>query len=271
MSNGLHDPMKLADVIIALRNAVEDMGYQVSLSNKFRDFSELRSCCRGGKVAPFFDPDINAELDQHAFWIKAEDPNGTPVSLQAFRIDTAQPSLAAWALGWHLGLYLRRGELLVPTEISPPANSISERVSGRVVYHGELWINPKIRGNGLLETLPRMGMLLAMMKWQPDAMWALIGQSMATRGQITRLGYNHLERGFFQWELIPQGAEDVEWLAIAQREELEYLVQETTIPTAQSRVPPVNQTTRMSTLLVTSQTTVTPDLPSGNRCGSTTR
>jgi hypothetical protein len=272
MTMGLRDPMQLASAIVALRHRVEDMGYRLMVSDDFRNFAELRTQHRGGKVAPFFDPDVNVGLDKRGFWVGAKNATGTVVCLQAFRIDTVEPNLADWALGWHMGLYLRRGELLVPRQISPPASSISERISGRIAYHGELWIDPKLRGNGLLETLPRMGMLLAVIKWQPEAIWALIGESMATRGQITRLGYNHLERGFFQWEFVPQGADDVEWLAIAERDELEYLIQQTKVGPASVKVAPVvDQTMRMSTASVISETTVTPGRPSGNRCGSTTR
>jgi len=75
--------------------------------------------------------------------------------------------------------------------------------------------------------VPRLGIFLAMMKWQPQAVWAIIGQSMATRGLITRLGYAHLERGFLQWEFLPEGGDEVEWLAIAESDALEYLLQET--------------------------------------------
>jgi hypothetical protein len=235
MTMGLRDPMQLAIVTVALRRAVEDMGYCITISEDFHAFAEMRARCRGGKVAPFFDPAVNAGLDKRAFWVGAENSTGVPICLQAFRIDTAEPNLADWAPGWIMGLYLRRGELLVPRAAAPPASSVTERVVGRMVYHGELWIDPKLRGNGLLDILPRMGMLLAMIKWQPDAMWAIIGQTMATRGQITRLGYNHLERGFLQWEFLPEGGEDIEWLAIAEREELEYLVQETRLKVSASQ------------------------------------
>ncbi len=227
MSGGLRDPMLLADAAVALRHAVEGMGYRLLISNDFDKLAAVRMQYRGSKIAPFFDPTVNAGLEKRGFWMAAEDANGDIVGLQAFRLDIAEPSLADWALGWHMGLYLKRGELAIPREISPPKNSISERVSGRVVYHGEVWIGSTARGKGLLDVLPRLGIFLTMIKWQPDAMWGLIGCSMATRGQVVRLGYSHMERGFLQWEFLPMGAEDVEWLVIAQRDELELLLHET--------------------------------------------
>ena len=58
-------------------------------------------------------------------------------------------------------------------------------------------------------------MLLAMVKWQPEAIWALTGQSMATRGHMVRMGYGHLEQSFLTWEWEPDGAEQAEWIGIA--------------------------------------------------------
>ncbi len=229
MVPGLHDPMQLADICVALRRQVTEKGYSIEISTDFRAFNEMRNRCRGGKVAPFFDPAVNTGLDTRAFWMAASDAGGTPVCVQAFRLDSADPNLADWAPGWIMGLYLRRGELLVPRSVSPPTRSVSERVSGPVVYHGELWIDSKARARGLLELVPRLGIFLAMIKWHPQAVWAIIGQSMATRGLITRLGYAHLERGFLQWEFLPEGGDEIEWLAVTERDALEYLVQETAL------------------------------------------
>lgn len=227
MVAGLRDPMQLAEICVALKRGVIDKGYSIEISEDFRVFGEMRSRSRGGKVAPFFDPAVNASLDERAFWMAIRDSSNALVCTQAFRLDNAEPTLADWAPGWIMGLYMRRGELLVPRSVSPPIRSVSERVAGPVVYHGELWIDARARARGLLEMVPRLGIFLAMMKWQPQAVWAIIGQSMATRGLITRLGYAHLERGFLQWEFLPEGGDEVEWLAIAESDALEYLLQET--------------------------------------------
>lgn len=242
MSSGLRlaeawrEPMLLAELTVTLRQAAEKRGYTVSVSNDFRAFAEVCGKCRNQKVSPFFDPTVNAELAERAFWLGASDENGAIVSLNAYRLDLAEPSFADWAPGWIMGLYLRRGELLVPKAISPPANSVTERVHGRVVYHGEVWIESSARGKGLLDIMPRLGMFITMIKWQPDAMWGIIGKSMAMRGQVVRLGYSHMERGFLQWEFLPEGGEDVEWLVIAQHHELELLVQETDLRARSGRL-----------------------------------
>jgi hypothetical protein len=76
-----------------------------------------------------------------------------------------------------------------------------------------------------VETIPLLGMLIAFIRWNPDAMWGIIKNSMATKGFVTRIGYAHMERGFFEWDWMPQGAER-EWLALSERSDFEYLVEE---------------------------------------------
>ena len=77
-----------------------------------------------------------------------------------------------------------------------------------------------------VKSLTAEGMLTAYVKWQPEALWALIGKSFANHGYVTRSGYAHQERGFLQWEWEPQGADNVEWLIIAERSHLEFLIAE---------------------------------------------
>ena len=72
----------------------------------------------------------------------------------------------------------------------------------------------------------RLGLLLALIKWQPVAIWALIGETMATRGHMVRMGYGHIEPSFLTWEWCPEGAEPREWIGIAERRHLEFSIAE---------------------------------------------
>jgi hypothetical protein len=101
------------------------------------------------------------------------------------------------------------------------------------VYHGELWIDNHHKG--LFEIFTRMGMLLSLVKWQPEALWCLGNKAMATRGHFTRSGYVHIERSFLRWTWEPAGADQVEWIGVADARHLEFLVAEMT---TESKYPP---------------------------------
>lgn len=226
MVSGLANPLAAARVVDALYKQAKQIGVRIETSGDFEAFAALRKTVRSEPVSPFFDPSVTDLGPGKGFWTVGYDEGNRVVSLQAFRIDTIDTSLADWALGFVIGIYVKRGEIIIPTKVRPPRNSITERVHGRVVYHGEIWIGKEVRHRLAVETIPLLGMLIAAIKWNPDAVWGIVEDSMATKGFVTRIGYAHMERGFFEWQWLPQGAEAKEWLALSERADLEYMIEE---------------------------------------------
>lgn len=223
-SAGLWDPLKSAMVIGELIENGAEMGFSFSLSSDFAEFGRQRQLLRNSSVSPMFDNTVSRELSDTGFWMSAHNRQGDIIGLQAFRLDYADPNLADWALGWMMGLYAKRRELIIPRQLHTPNHSMAALIQGKIVYHGELWIQKN--NKGCFNVFPRLGMLLALLKWQPQAIWALSSEEMATRGRMVRMGYSHIERSFLTWEWEPHGAEAVEWLAIAERRHLEFAVAE---------------------------------------------
>jgi hypothetical protein len=227
MVEGLVDPLGAVRAISALDRELAEHGFSVSLSTDFAAFTAVRSKLRGGApVAPLFDPAASALPSDKGFWMKLTGPEGSTRGLQAFRADFAEPSLADWALGWMIGIYLKRSELIIPAAVAQVDNSVAKRISGVVVYHGELWIEPTFRNRSLMEPFSRMGVLLSYLRWRPAAVWALSCEAMALKGQMTRMGYGYIERGFMRWRFLPENADASEWLSIADRTSLEQLIGE---------------------------------------------
>lgn len=221
---GLVDPLRTVQAINSLIEEGREQGFGFRLSSDFGELARQRQTLRHSDVSPMFDPQTGRSLGERGFWMALEDKAGKTVGLQAFRLDDADPNLAEWVLGWMMGLYARRREMIVPRAVMPPEHSLSHLIRGRIVYHGELWIDKHVKG--AFPLFPRIGMLLAMVKWQPEAIWALTGQSMATRGHMVRMGYGHLEQSFLTWEWEPDGAEQAEWIGIALRRHMEFSIAE---------------------------------------------
>lgn len=234
---GLADPLR---TVTAIANLIEDgrgLGLDFRISTDFSELVRERQRLRGTDVSPMFDPQACRSLSERGFWMAVNDRDGKTVGLQAFRLDDADPNLAEWVLGWMMGLYAKRREMIVPRAVMPPEHSLSHLIRGRIVYHGELWIDKHAKG--CFPVFPRLGMMLAMVKWQPEAIWALTGQSMATRGHMVRMGYGHLEQSFLTWEWEPDGAEQAEWVGIALRRHLEFSIAEMATTEAKYQPSPV--------------------------------
>ena len=233
---GLNDPLGTARAIAALHEELIELDFACRVYTDLAEFNALKLGLRGERAHPYHDPDICGLAPDREFWMKLIDPDGSTVALQAFRLDTIDTSLADWAPAYTIGLYMRRQELLIPMHASPPKNSIAERLRGRLAYHGELWIDKSERNRRVSDAFGRLGMLIGFIKWQPEAIWALASQAMATHGHLTRMGYAHLERGFFRWKWATDGLDSVEWLAVAERPAIEQMVSEMlTTPQAEAR------------------------------------
>ena len=223
---GLANPLAAARVADALFEQARAIGIRLEISSDFSRFAALRQTLRNGPVSPFFDPAITQLGNDKAFWTIGYDGQNRPATLQAFRIDLVDTCLADWALGFVIGIYMKRGEVIIPSKVRPPKNSIAERIRGKLVYHGEFWISMDVQHRLAVETIPLWGMILALIKWNPDAIWGVAEDLMATKGFVTRFGYAHMERSFFEWEWLPSGAQAQEWLAITEKADLEYLIEE---------------------------------------------
>lgn len=233
--DGVRDPLGTARVTASLAAELEQLGYAVSLNEDLSRFAAVERTVKNDRPSPFFDPDVNALPGDRVFWMQLTAKDGAVCGLQAFRLDTVDSSLADWGPSYTIGLYMRRQEVLVPLHPSPPRGSVAERIRGRLVYHGELWLDRAVRNRRIVEVFGRLGLLLSLIRWNPDAVWALTSQTMATHGHLNRMGFNYLERGFFRWQWGSDGIDPVEWIAIAERRGLEQMVEEMLTTPQQSR------------------------------------
>ncbi|HMT14985.1 MAG TPA: hypothetical protein PKE19_09565 [Aestuariivirga sp.] len=220
------DPLGTVRVCCAMVRELEDCGLKIEASSDLMALGDVRKAARGSSVSPYFDPEVTELSPDRTFWMKATDGNGTVMGLQAFRLDEVATSLADWGISYFIGVYMRRQELMVPSHPAPPVGSIAERLKGRLVYHGELWFNPAAKNRRAFERFSRLGLLLCLVKWNPDAMWGLTSHQMAAHGHVGRIGYTHLERGFQRWLWKSDGIDPVEYLAVAERGTLEQMVAE---------------------------------------------
>ena len=137
---------------------------------------------------------------------------------------------------------MQRGEMLVPFKDHRTLNSIAHNICGRLVYNGELWISPQVRNRLVYETFSKLGLILALVRWIPDSVWAVAERSMATHGHPIRGGYTTIENGFFRWQWAGQNIPDVEWLHLADRRSIQQLADDVCFESTQLHSPPAPST-----------------------------
>ena len=222
----IDDPFGAVKAAAGIALEFEQLGYSIAISADIGDLTAARIKARNAPVSPFFDPLVSGLAPDRFFWMKLTGDDGSIAALQAYRCDNVDTSLADWAPTYHIGLYMRRNEMCLPINAQPPKNSIAERIRGCLVYHGEFWVNPKVRSRKVVESFSRLGMLLSLLKWQPTAIWALSTKYMATHGHPGRMGYNYLESGFLRWQWASEEKYLNEWLHVAERHSIEKMISE---------------------------------------------
>jgi hypothetical protein len=223
---GLTQPLAAARAATLLEDELKSLKLQVHISSDMRAFDEAKQDARDHCVAPMHHYATGVFERERAFWMHLTDEAGDVVGLQAFRFDQIDTHLADWCVNYMIGVYMRRQEMLVPSFAKPPDGSVAERLTGKLVYHGEIWISKSVKSRKVFEIFVRLGLILAVIKWRPDAIWGLASAQMASHGHFTRVGYTILERGFLRWQWATEGIDPVEYLVAAELPSLEAMINE---------------------------------------------
>ena len=238
--HGIKNPLGLTNLVTRLVADLENNGYSVSVSSDMKKLDSTKLGIRGHRVGPMHDADVCNFEGERAFWMQLEDEAGKAVGLQAFRFDRIDTNLADWLPNYMIGVYMRREELMVPSHANAPMGSVAENLRGSLVYHGELWLDKHVKARNVFDSFTRLGLFLSIIKWNPDAIWALTSEQMARHGHLGRIGYTTIERGILRWQWASRDVDSVEYLALVDRKALENIVDEMMSRTTEYQLAPVH-------------------------------
>lgn len=222
---GISDPLAVARAAATLELELQSFGLSVDVSSDMVAFNVAKKLARGFEVAPMHHHEVGVLGNERGQWLSLKDDQGNIIGLQAFRCDEIDTNLADWCVTYMIGAYMRRQELMVPSHTKPAKGSISERLTGKLAYHGELWIDKAHRNRDVIEHFVRLALVLTYIKWQPDAIWALAGAHIVERGHLSRSGYNTLELGFMRWQLASDGIDPFEYLYVVEKHSMETMIE----------------------------------------------
>ncbi len=251
-NTGLVQPLAAARAATLLEAELTSLKLKVRISNDMVALDTLKQKVRHIPVAPMHHHAVGVFDRERAFWMSLTDQADDVVGLQAFRFDQIDTHLADWCLNYMIGVYMRQNELMVPAFSKPPEGSIAGRLTGKLVYHGELWMAKQLKSRRAFEVFARLGLILSVIKWRPDAIWGLASAQMAGHGHLTRVGYTILERGFLRWQWASEGIDPIEYLVAAELSSLESLIEEMTATEAECQpARPLIQSAPSSAALAT--------------------
>ncbi len=209
--------------IMVLRAIIQDLGVRIETGTDLNVFSRIlgKQPLRH-QPAPAFDPDTSCMPCEDALWMAGFDRKGELVCTQAIKlIDLGNLDFEAYLderfWDFHPFQNKRPG-----TKTLSFLTEESRKISGRITYHGELWLKggPNgVRGGCLAILFTRLLLLESLLRWSPDFMVGLQSPLNALQGLGVKESYTRLEQRSLIWSSQSKD-EDIEgWLVWMTRNE----------------------------------------------------
>ena len=198
-------------------------GIQITLQDDFDHLRQVNDRLDKLPLTPNFDPRRTAIGPVNGLWMKGVDLSGEVVLTQAARFyDLRDTTLALLHQSLHAfyddpATQAEEGETC---RCDAPATHF---ITGRVCYHGELWLERRYRSKGLTKALSRLLMALVLLRWQPDYLFGMAQPGICRRGVGARYGYRNMQPHGMIWSVPSTGTLD-EWIIWNSRDDLEAAV-----------------------------------------------
>jgi len=211
------DIIKIANFISSTTLSIAQHGVTLETGSDFRIYKNAISHQpEKGPVMPNFHPDYNKFDENTAFWMIGRDNEGQIVHTQAVRLlDLNGDSLANYIEG-SFEEFTPKGWVFDAEKSQYYAPPGCHQIKGTVCCHGEFWLkggNTGQRGAGMTILTARLAMVISLMKWAPDFIFALMTSNTICKGLAARAGFMHTGQMNRFW-FLPDDEESVEAWAV---------------------------------------------------------
>lgn len=224
----IHDTFTGAQYITRLLDIINDNGVMIEIGSDFdlyaRYIAEHRTKLPLGLA---FDPANQNLTDENGFWIVGWDHDGKMMHSQAMRmIDMSDIYLSDY-LSENFQRFAPPGYTLDMTRSMYRAGPGAKRITGKICYHGDLWVesSARYRGTGLPGVLARFALATSLLRWSPDHVFGFMAQHHAFRGLAEREGYMHCEPGALELHTRELNTVIRGFLTYMSREDLSFLME----------------------------------------------
>lgn len=217
--HGLYvDEIELAEFVAELNGRIRARGIQLSTIRDMSAGARAHASARADSpLTPVFTDQVRGGEFGEGRWLVGRDEDGKVVALQALRALNISSSLAD-----HLGrnaAYYAADEKDADHSRARSECRLTHRMSGRVVYHGEVWLHESMRGAGLAFVMPRMAMAIAVSAFGAEWVFGLSYPKTAHRGILSRYGYWRNIPGALVWRDQVGEVQYSNWICACEVEE----------------------------------------------------
>ncbi len=216
------------DTSVVIGRCVErfrELGLTVRQSNKFNEIDDLIEQIGKPYLTPQLSPNWHEFTEENAFWLIAEDPDGGPVGVMGVRLDQLGGEVLADY--WRRQLTRLHGEQKkspIDEKHFPP---VARRISGNVVYFGDLFVKPN--GRGLprfpLRAFSVMAYSLALLQWRVNWFYAFATDKHMKQGVQSQYMMVRSYPFVHYWDEPRPQRTDTDWMMCMDREDANYMIE----------------------------------------------
>ena len=219
----VYDPHAVIKWSWELLRDLEEARIEIETSN---DFEEFEATCRDiegrGELSEPFGGEYFDITPRDGLWIVGR-RDGKIVQTQAMRLDR----LEGISLATHWTKQFERIHDGMPGKNHAPG---AFEMTGNVIYHGEMWVDKSLRGEGIAPTTCQYAHCLAMVKWAPDYIYCFMSDRNVAHGHNQRWGFSRAERGAIDWIRPPSDIDPTDWIAWSSMENILHNIRLATNP-----------------------------------------
>lgn len=221
----LVNPLNVSRSLLAHDDAAAQKGITLSIGFDFQRYISItRATPTKKQTYPNFRPDRSPIRSGEGFWIVGLDKNSEVAAVEAVRLYDLSHSNFAEHLESLKAFYADPATHAHPQDCCTCIAPSAKKITGKVAYHGDLWVRRDFRGQGMPRIMQGIARGASFAMWAPDFICGLMPGRLLEKSIVTKYGYSHYEPGGSILQLIEEDIVDDDWINWLTGEELRSLV-----------------------------------------------
>lgn len=207
------NPLQVSRFLQMYDDAAAQKGVKLSVGFDFHEYVSITAATpTKGRTYPNFRPDRSPIKFGEGYWIIGIDKNNEVALSDAARLyDLSQSSLAE-----HLqslkAFYAKPAVHAHPNDRCTCTAPSAKKITGKVAYHGDLWVRRDLRGQGLAKIAAGIAHGVSFAMWAPDFLCSLVARFSLEKGLVAQYEMLHHEPGGSILRLVEEDIVDDDWL-----------------------------------------------------------
>lgn len=194
-------------------DAAAKKGINISIGFDFHEYVSITGVTpTKGRTYPNFRPDRSPIRSGEGYWIIGVDKNNEVALLDAARLYDLPHSTFAEHLESLKAFYANPAIHAHPNDRCTCTAPSAKKMTGKVAYHGDLWVRSDFRGQGLARIAAGIAHGVSFAMWAPDFLCSLVARFSLDKGLVAQYEMLHREPGGSILRLTKENIVDDDWL-----------------------------------------------------------